>query len=86
MPVLDLDKNWLQTKNTDQSNFCQSLKIYDDEGKPEIIDPAIDERYMAISNLKKMPSLYDLILKSDIKSQVFGTHASKEVIKAARET
>ena len=41
---------------------------------------------MAISNLKKMPSLYDLILKSDIKSQVFGTHASKEVIKAARET
>ena len=41
---------------------------------------------MAISNLKKMPSLYDLILKSDIKSQVLGTHASKEVIKTARET
>ena len=44
------------------------MKIYNENGKSEVLDPAIDDRYTANSDLLVTPTLYNIIQKSGQKS------------------
>ena len=62
------------------------MKIYNEKGQSEVLDPAIDDRYTANSDLLVTPSLYNIIVKSGKKSEIFSGSPRLENIKAAKQT
>ena len=51
-----------------QLNFCQSLKIYDEQGESIILDPAKDDRYKSSSDFSESTTVYELRLDDDRQS------------------